>query len=349
MHRPIDLEALIRPRATDCLSEFDPDSASSQQRLEQILSLPAEPRSRRPTLGRAVDRLGFNGLRHASLARLRARPRLLLPMLLPLVAAAAAAAAVSISGGRSAPVTLPGGKSVLCPVDNPYLADRSQGLEYPPDYPGPLPTGTRGLGCYATEQDAINAGFRPAPPPAGDTRLGALYLTPPSLPVREACRAASHVMRATVYCPTLLPAHLGNPVSELGPLASSWRNGIGADCPSRGCSVPLLSIWGGFPPPDTWYAPIQFAALAIWEMTDAQQRNHPFLTGCPDAKLLERTTFDGSHAGWYACNSFAGYSTGLIWHRGHEVLGISSTGPPVQRRQLIRYIANHLQQQTPSH
>lgn len=349
MRERVDLEPLMQPIATDCLAQFDPDSASSQERLEQILSVPAERRSRPPYSRRVGDRFALAGLRHAVLARLHRRSRLLLPVLVALVAAAGAAAAVSLSGGRSAPVTLPGGSGVLCPMDYPYLADRSQGLEYPPNYPGSLPTGTRGMGCYATEQDAINAGFRPAPPPAGDTRLGALYLSPASAAVRDACEAASHVMHATVYCPTLLPAQWGNPRSE-GDADGSWRNGIGADCPSRGCKVPLLSVWGGFPPPPTWFSTLDFGSLEIWEMTDAQQRKYPYLTGClPKPKLLERTTFDGFRAGWYACNSFAGYSTGLVWHRGHEVFGVSASGPPAQRRQLDRYIANHLQQQTPNH
>lgn len=354
MREQADLEALMRPMAMDCLERFDPESASSQETLERILSVPVEPGSRPLHSWRGGGgRLALTGLRQAALAPLRARSRLLLPVLAMLVTAAGAAAAVvSLSGRSTAPVTLAAGNQALCPMDSPYLADRSQGLEYPPNYPGPLPTGTHGLRCYTTEQDAINAGFRPAPAPAGGARSGAVYLATPTAAVRAACRAATHKMHATVYCPTLLPAQWSNPRFH-GDADRSWRDGIGADCPSRGCAVPVLSIWGSFPTPPTWFSsPFDFSSLEVWEMTDAQQRRYLYLRGCDGrpgrpGRLLGHTTFDGTPATWYGCSSFAAYSTELVWHRGDDVIGVSASGSRPQGRQLDRYVAEHLQPQAP--
>ena len=62
--------------------------------------------------------------------------RVVAVVLAVLIATTGAAAAVSLSGGSSPPVRLPGG-SGLCPVSYPYVADTSQKLAYPPNYPGP--------------------------------------------------------------------------------------------------------------------------------------------------------------------------------------------------------------------
>jgi hypothetical protein len=360
MHGSVDFEELVGAAAANCLAEFDPDTRSSREKLEQILTDPSQPASRH--FGRLRAAQVGTGLCEIVFARLRSRQRLVVPVVAALVVAAGAAAAVSLSGGRSAPVPLPGGGGVLCPADYPFLADRSLGLEYPPNYPGPLPRGTRGISCYASERDAIEAGFAPAPTPAGDVRLGALYLAPPSATVRGACRAARQLMRATVYCPSVLPTRWANPVSNTGQIAASGRGSVDADCPSSGCAVPLLSIWGDFTAPSqsVWSetgfsAQAGFAELSVWEMSRAQQHAYPYLTGCeyvsrPDGvpgppRLLARTRFHGFPAAWYACTTFAGASTALEWQIGDEIYGISASGPPIQRRQLVQYIANHLRQE----
>jgi hypothetical protein len=273
----------------------------------------------------------------------RLRSRLGVAVVVGLVAASAAAAAVTLSAGSSAPVRLYGG-DVLCSVGSPYLTSAGTGFVYPPNYPGLIPRGARGADCYATEQDALRAGYSVAPTPAGDVRLGPLYLGPASAVVDRVCHGAASVMNVVVFCPRVLPKPWLDPVG-----------GMNSDCPSKGCGVPLLSITGSFAAPNS-YAGSQPGEgdVTIWAVSSKQRRFYLYLVGCPSSRPLSRsrTTFRGYSATWRTCPIFGvGGSTGAVlsWRVGDEDYGVSADGPANLSRRLVGYIAAHLVREPPAH
>lgn len=246
----------------------------------------------------------------------------------------AAAAAISLSEGSSPPVRLPGGTG-LCPLGFPYAAEANQ-LVYPPNYPG-LPVANKHItACFASTQDALSAGYRLAPPPAGDSTLGPLYLAPTPAAVRRTCRAAQRLTHAIVYCPSRLPA--------------GWFTDTTGDpdCPTAGCAAPLLSISGTFPDPGFSTVPdsIGESNASMWAASASQLRHYPVPLGCgaaaPNAhtRLVGHTSFRGHPAGWYLCPQ--GGPLMLKWRIGRESYGITADGPTSLRRRLIEYIAARL-------
>jgi hypothetical protein len=271
--------------------------------------------------------------------RIRTRPRAIVALIAVLVAATGAAAAVSLSGGRTVPVRVPGGGS-LCPAGYEYLAYASLRLVYPPNYPGPLPHNARGTSCYASAQDARSAGYSIASTPRGDTRLGPLYLAPASATVRRTCQDAQRLLGVTVYCPRSLPAPWIDPA-----------NGINEDCPSTGCGVPLLSISGSFSAPSSYLGSAPgVGEVTVWAMSVRQQRPWAYLIGCASAPPISRTVFRGHPAGWYECPIFGDSTSAVLkWRIGEEVYGISANGPANLRRRLVESIAAQLVRLAPTH
>jgi hypothetical protein len=228
-------------------------------------------------------------------------------------------------------VKLPGGQS-LCPAGYGYLAFARPALVYPPNYPGVLPRHAHATGCYASQQDARAAGYRLAPTPPGDVRLGPLYLAPASADVRRTCRLARD-LGVPAYCPRLLPA----------PWIDAPETGL-PDCPSPGCSFALLSLWGTYAAPSSYVGSAPgVAEVTIWTMTTRQRRLYPWLSGCSSARPISRTLFRGHPAAWYQCPIFGNdISAVLEWHVGPVGYGISANGPASLRRRLVASIAEHL-------
>ncbi len=258
-------------------------------------------------------------------------------LLIAVAATGVAAAAISLSGGSSPPVRLPGGTG-LCPLGYPYSAEADQKLFYPPNYPGRAVANAHITRCFASTQDARAAGYRIAPPPSGDTILGPLYLAPTPDAVRRTCRTAQRFTHAVIYCPSRLPA--GWMTDTVGD----------PDCPTADCAAPLLSISGsfmdpGFSTPESSNG-FGLGNASMWAASEWQLRHYPLPIGCgaaspnANAKLLSRTTFDRHPAAWYQCP--AGGPLMLKWHIGRESYGITADGPASLRRRLIKYVAAHL-------
>lgn len=300
-----------------------------REMLDALLRAHAE-RSQDATRGR--DATAGNDLR-------RSRPRVgrawqgraLAVIVVMLVAASGAIAAVSLLGSTS-PVHLYGGTS-LCPVDYDVVGEVSTNLYYPPNYPGHQ-FAKGDVRCFASAQYARQAGFRLAPVPTGDTRVGPIYFAATPASVRDTCQTASREIKAVVYCPGELPTPWIHPL-------------INWDCPTHDCSVPLLSLTGSFAGPD-WYlgsAPGIGEAM-IWEASASQQRAFPYvLYGCFSARdIVSRTSFRGHPAAWYRCSIWGRSSTGtmLEWHIGKQAYAISVDGPAGTRRALVAFIAKHM-------
>jgi hypothetical protein len=323
------------------------------------MSLPSDPsRARLPILEEVGDELHrlFRAKETRSprlgaiLDWVRTRPRTLVLLVGVLVAATGAAAAVSLSGGRTSPVRLPGGGS-LCPTGYEYLAYPRLRLVYPPNYPAALPRDVHGTACYASEQDALSAGYMAAPTPAGDARIGPLYVGDASAFAARACRSAQRLVGVPVFCPRRLPAPWQDVAQGSIPAPP-----LSPDCPSAGCGVRMLYISGSFSAPSSYVglAPGQ-GELSVWAASLAQQRVFPYLVGLDDllgctrtARALRGTMFRGHHATWYACPAHENAGLALQWQIGKEVYGISSLGPAIVSRPLIEYVAAHLVRLAPA-
>lgn len=244
-----------------------------------------------------------------------------------------AAASVSLSGGSSPPVRLPGGGG-LCPVSYPYDADASVKLVYPPAYPASAPAKGRVTRCFASVRVARAAGYTVAPPPAGDTRLGGLYMAPVPAGVSRTCQAAQRVAHAVIYCPSRLPA--------------GWKAGVmNPDCPAAGCDAPLLSVSGSFPAPAAYIGMNPGVGDAtIWAGSARQLRNYPVPVGCGFAAHptpMGHGSFRGHPAAWHECSIFGNSTSSVLeWQIGRESYGITADGPAGIRRRLVEYIAAHL-------
>jgi hypothetical protein len=246
------------------------------------------------------------------------------------VTTGAAAAAVSLLGGSSPPVRLRGG-SGLCPVSYPYVADTSQKLVYPPNYPRPSLRKAGSIVCFASVKDARAVGYVIASPPIGDTVLGGVYLARTPAALRRTCQAAGSLAQAVVYCPGRLPVR--------------WLR-VGSSCPLAGCSV--FSVSGSFTAPVSYVgSSAGIGDLSIWEGSARQLRVYlPYFAGCgfgADPRPLGHTSVRGHRATWYSCSMSADSRGSLLaWRIDRESYGIAADGPARLRRRLVEYIAAHL-------
>lgn len=273
---------------------------------------------------------GERGARRHPSPRLRVLAAIVAALLL---ISGAAAAAITLTAGSSPPVRLANG-SGLCPEGYPYVADTTQKLVYPPNYPGLQPGKAADTRCFASSGNARTDGYRLASPPAGVTRLGPLYIGPATAHVRRVCEAAQRHTHAVIYCPSRLPTR--------------WLAPVNPDCPSAGCTAPQLSIAGTFAAPPSYASnsgPGE-GEVSVWSASRHQLRHDPVPLGCGgsgplfQARLMGHTSFRGHPAAWYECTR-----TGpavLAWHIGAQSYGITADGPPALRRHLVRYIAAHL-------
>lgn len=268
------------------------------------------------------------GVRRHPLRRPPALAALLAALLLT---SGAAAAAITLTTGSSPPVRLANG-SGLCPQGYPYVADTTHKLVYPPNYPRLQPGKAADTRCFASLRDAHTDAYRLAPPPAGVTMLGPAYLGPAPAGVRRTCQTAQRIAGVVVYCPTRLP--------------TPWLSGADPDCPSAGCSAPVLSVTGSFAAPPTYpgSSPGE-GEVTIWAGTVAHLRaGVPYGCGAAlpnaQARHVGRAMFRGHPAAWYLCPM--GGPTMLKWQIGNRSYGITADGPPTLRRHLVRYIAAHL-------
>lgn len=216
----------------------------------------------------------------------------------------------------------------------PTSRDTSQKLFHPPNYPGLQPRKAGVTRCLASAQAARAAGHELAPPPAGVTTLGPLYLGPAPARVRRTCQAAQRLTHAGLYCPGRLP--------------TPWLT-LGTDCPTAACSAgALLSIGGSFAVPPAYIRdfPQGTGTVTMWEAPDRQLRRGGVPYGCggalpnAQARLINHTSFRGHSATWYRCPG--GGPVMLEWHIDRESYGITADGPAALRRRLVRYIAKHL-------
>jgi hypothetical protein len=259
-------------------------------------------------------------------------PRRVLGVLaVTLLAASGAIAADSLLRGSSPPVHLYGGKD-LCPVAYDVAADVRTHLFYPPNYPG-YEFSEGDVRCFSSARYAREAGFRVAPVPRGDERVGPIYFARTPASVQRTCQTAQREVKAVVYCPTRLPTPWVHPVVN-------W------DCPTFDCGIPLLSLSGSFAGPGDYTGSVPgIGEVTIWSASARQRHDYPYvLFECFSRKILVgRTSFRGHPAAWYRCSIFGASTSSILdWRIGTQFYEVTADGPASLRRAIVSYIAAHL-------
>jgi hypothetical protein len=284
------------------------------------------------SLGEQFERLGREPAGKRERFRFRWHRRAVIGLAVALVCATGATAAVTLTRDSSPPVSMYSG--ALCPANYPVLAVASPTkIVYPSDYPQRSIRNAQRVICFVTLKDAVAAGYKIAATPAGDTKLGPLYMQRAPHSVREACRTAARELRATVYCPTRLPAPWLNPA-------------VNYDCPTSGCPVPVLSLSGSFVAPASYVGSAPGTGdVTIWQGTRGQERTFPYLAACrgAHARLIRHTVFRGDQAAWYQCEIFGATTSSMLeWRHGAESYGVTADGPAKLRQRIVDYIAKHM-------
>ncbi len=105
-----------------------------------------------------------------------------------------------------------------CPATAPVAAFSGSNLFFPTNYPIAPMRGLPPSSCFATEADALTAGYALAPAPPGILQEEDVYLGPASDALTRACPRAARVVGLVVPCPTLLPLpSRGSKPSACGP------------------------------------------------------------------------------------------------------------------------------------
>jgi len=103
----------------------------------------------------------------------------------------------------------------MCPWAEGWAGYAASRTYYPPNHPDPPAESVVPARCFSSAAEAVLAGYRLAPTPAGYVLAGDVYLQPPNRAVGEGCAKAARMLRFAVPCPTLVPTSY--PGTEGGP------------------------------------------------------------------------------------------------------------------------------------
>jgi hypothetical protein len=214
--------------------------------------------------------------------------------------------ASSGSAGTQAPRRV--GAEVECPPGWPVLAVADH-TSYPPGHPG-QPTATA-VACYRTADQAVGAGYPPAPLPPGAVEVGGVYLSPTSRAFRAGCRQAADRLGFAVPCPELLPSlPAGAPPPRLCGEPGTCQRGQLMQFSRLGFQVPLGYV--GLP------GAMEPSGALLIVAAPAGGAAGGFAGPCPDERRIATPTVQGTRALLVACPepgqaSSSGGSVRLRW------------------------------------
>ena len=230
-----------------------------------------------------------------------------------------------------APYRLAGGWR--CPLRLPVLA-MADGRSYPSWHPTRPPAEARAIACYQTPEEAAAAGYPTAPPPAGGTVVGGVYLVPTDRAFRARCRQAAGRLGLAVPCPGLLPIPARDTARPaLCGQKAPCDNGTGFILRLEGFQVPAgylgvdKQVQGAFElaafPARRPGGVVNFACETERRVaTVAVRETRAVLVGCP---------------GW----STSGQMT-LRWTQGGTRISVSLQGTSAVNQALLTTLARHL-------
>lgn len=227
------------------------------------------------------------------------------------------------------------GGQVDCPPAWPVLA-MSNHASYPAGHPTQPPPDATPVACYQTGAQAANAGYAPAPPPAGVLEVGGVYLIPPSRGFRASCQRAADRLDFVVPCPGLLPTSApGRAPRALCDESSTCRRGQLLGFVHGGFVVPLGYVG----------APGGSATLGIIAMPTRGTTGRLDLR-CPNERRIAMPTVHRIRAVLAACPdqplSIRGRRLLLRWAEQGTVVAVTTPGSGEDNQRLILTLAEHV-------
>jgi hypothetical protein len=223
------------------------------------------------------------------------------------------------------------GGRIECPPAWPVLA-MSNHTSYPAGHPAKPPTTAAAVACYQTTAKAANAGYAPAPLPAGALEVGGVYLTPTSRAFRARCQQVADRLGFAVPCPELLPT--------TPPGVAPLR--LCQDPPICRQGQPVVFTQEFVAPFGAVGAPDGYSALLI-VATPTQGRAG---LQCPRERLIATPTIQRTRAVLAACQDDApwvlGGSVRLRWSQQDTLVVVSVPGPSDSNQRLVIAVAEHL-------
>jgi hypothetical protein len=223
------------------------------------------------------------------------------------------------------------GGRIECPPAWPVLA-MSNHRSYPAGHPAKPPATAAAVACYQTTAKAANAGYAPAPLPAGALEVGGVYLTPTSQRFQAHCQQAADRLGLAVPCPGLLPTSppgLAPPRPCQQLLTCQPRQQL---LFSHDFVVPFGAIG----------APEGYGVLLI--VATPTQRSAGLQ--CPSERPIATPTIQRTRAVLTACQedapSVLGGSVRLRWSQQDTVVVVSVPGPSDSNQRLVVTVADHL-------
>jgi hypothetical protein len=242
-----------------------------------------------------------------------------------------------------------------------YSAFSSTRMFVPPNYPEPAPSAPP-VRCFASSKEAISAGFRPAPTPAGDVVVNGICLVPTTPALWAACSRAALQLGYAVPCPSKLPTPIpGEPTPKCGVggsfsfvashscVAKPDQVLFGAPPATAPPRVVFLFQQGPFAAPPTYGNVSGSGALqaGITIAADRVDRSRNFglrLMICQDGQLLSRPRVLESRGTLRVCgNQFNGITEVVLsWARRGVIYEVAADGPPDENVGLVEAIVSSI-------
>jgi len=228
------------------------------------------------------------------------------------------------------------GGRMECPPGWPVLA-MSNHTSYPAGHPTkpPATATATAVACYQTTAKAANAGYAPAPLPAGALEVGGVYLTPTSQRFRAHCQQMADRLGFAVPCPRMLPTLTpGLPSPRLCQEPPTCRPGqlVVFD---QDFVVPFGAV--GAPGGYGFLSIVATPTRATAGRLDLQ---------CPSERRIATPTVQRTRAVLTACQHDApwvlGGSLRLRWSQHDTVVVVSVPGPSDANQRLVVAVADHL-------
>ena len=231
------------------------------------------------------------------------------------------------------------GSSVRCPLARPVLA-MSSGHSYPPGHPARPLQGATAVACYQTVEQASNAGYLPAPLPAGTDEVFGVYLVPTDRAFRSRCQLAADRLGFAVPCPGLLPTSAPGAVPpEL----------CGQEFPCERGREFLFRQQGFTVPPG--YLGVDKQPQGSLEITGfpAGKPTRAVNLACETERRIATVPVQGSRAVLVGCPGWS--SSGQVtlrWSQAGVWISVSLQGASVVNQQLLIALATHLRHVRPT-
>jgi hypothetical protein len=243
-------------------------------------------------------------------------------------------------GGVAAVAPARVGGRTECPASSPVLAAADH-RSYPAGHPARPAAATTAVGCYRSAAEAGDAGYAPAPLPAGALEVGGVYLAPVSPGFRASCRRAAGRLGFAVPCPGLLPTSpAGTTPASLCQPASCARPSPMPPLRVLSFSQDAFAVRPGATGAPGEYGALSIAAVPVRDSAGGRA------FGCDGQRRVASPTVAGRPAQLLACPAGAqGWSSDSVvlrWSAGGTFVATGLRGDDAGTRRLVVALAGHV-------